>query len=455
MSDPTLVADMLADLNSRQKAYQRARNLYDGVHNLRFATDAFRSAFGALFREVSCNLSAGVVDAAADRLQITGWETEGDGGDRVEAAALALWNRNKLARRSGEAITEALRAGDAYLIVWPDPETGAATIYVNRGHCVTVLYDDDKPGHIVQAVKVWRVGYGDSRGKWRVTVYEEDLITRWITGSKTDTMPEKLTGLVPYEDDYPAETRNEYGIVPVFHLANNTDTGCFGASELRDVGPLQDALNKTICDMLVAMEFGAFQQRVITGLEVQLDPDTGKEIMPIQSGADRIMMFASPDTNVSALPVADVTPFITAKDSFAKDIASVSHTPVWWLTMGGDFPSGESLKTAESPFVSKIRDRQGSFGPVFGEAMNFAMEVDGYADAGLSPIWASAETRSDQDALDQALKKRALGIDFQQICAELGYSPEEIQQMMTAQQQRQAEQAMQFGAAFDRGQIGA
>src|SRR5207248_10001232 len=86
---------------------------------------------------------------------------------------------------------------------------------------------------------------------------------------------------------------NPYGIVPVFHFANNADIGAFGQSELRAALPIQDGLNKSILDMLVAMEFSAFRQRWIAGLEVDTDPATGKQILPFQPGVERLWVAAN------------------------------------------------------------------------------------------------------------------------------------------------------------------
>jgi hypothetical protein len=68
---------ILHDLACRQAAYRLATAYYDGDHSLVFATTKFRQAFGSLFAAFADNLCASVVDAAADRLQLTGFDQEG------------------------------------------------------------------------------------------------------------------------------------------------------------------------------------------------------------------------------------------------------------------------------------------------------------------------------------------------------------------------------------------
>ncbi len=75
---------------------------------------------------------------------------------------------------------------------------------------------------------------------------------------------------------------------------------------------------------------------------------------------------------------ADLEQFLKVKDGFRLDIASVTGTPLHYLqpqTLA--MPSGESQRRAESRFIAKVRDRQGSFGQVWSDAMEFALRIEG------------------------------------------------------------------------------
>ena len=69
MLDPTQSA--LASLHVRAPDYALYRAYYDGQHRLAFATDKFRDAFGTILRSFADNLCPTVVDAVADRLEVT------------------------------------------------------------------------------------------------------------------------------------------------------------------------------------------------------------------------------------------------------------------------------------------------------------------------------------------------------------------------------------------------
>lgn len=452
-------ADLAYSLNclkAKQPKYRLYRNYYRGDQRLAFATDSFRNAFGVLFREFAYNRTAAVVDSIADRLTVTGWETDSDQQELnpIEQAAADLWRANRMQRRQGEIHMEATRSGDAYLIVWPDDD-GNVRMTPNLGHLVDVVYDDEYGEEVAFAVKGWKEERGPNTGRWRVTVYEPDVIRRFITPAKRNDMPDKTAHLVPYNDDEQPETPNDFGRVPVFHFANNAMTGEDGQSELADIIPLQDALNKEIMDMLVAGEFLGFPQRVIAGLEPSIDPVTGQAQKPFDVAKDRIIMLGDAAAKWGQFDPADMAQFTAVQNDFDLKISRVSRVPVHWINQTGDFPSGEALKTAEAPFVAKVIDRQVAFGDVWADAMQFALNAASVSGdtMGIQPLWAPAASRSEQEALTIAVQKKAIGIPDEQIWTELGYTADEIASFAALRDTAAARQAEQFASAFNRGEV--
>lgn len=452
MPDPAMVEHAAASLAVRIPDYHRFREYYDGDQPLAFASDSFRSAFGSLFRAFAYNRCATTVDAIADRLQVSGWES-GDNAALAETCD-ALWTRNQGDALQGTVHVEALRCGDSYVIVWPDAD-GIARMNAQRADLCSVVIDPET--EVTQiAIKIWRVETGEDKGRWRLTVYEPDLITRWITTGKPDQRPRKLAGFVPYADEQgPAETPNPLGIVPVIHFANNALFPCDdGQSELRDVTPLQDGLNKSIADMMVAGEFLAYPQRWAVGIEPQVDPATGQEVETFRPGLDRLFMVADAQARFGEFSAIDMTQFTVMHDAWDAKISRVSRVPVHWLGMTGNFPSGESLKTAEAPFVSKIRDRQIGYGMRWSQVMRMALAFEGVgpeASDGVMPIWKPAEPRSDREYWELAQLKRAAGVPDRQIWIEAGYTEEQVMEFEQAASERREAAAASFGVAFNRG----
>ena len=75
---------------------------------------------------------------------------------------------------------------------------------------------------------------------------------------------------------------NPLGVVPVVQFTNRPALLTEGRSDLVDVIPLQDAVNKLRSDMLVAAEYAAYRQRFVVGLELEVDEETGQVTPPFR-----------------------------------------------------------------------------------------------------------------------------------------------------------------------------
>lgn len=326
-----------------------------------------------------------------------------------------------MATRAGEVHKEALKTGDAYLIVWPD-DLGRACLYPNRAANISVAYDEDSLGRIAYAAKAWRT----SDKHIRLNLLYPDRVERYISKEKSEgSLPEAKE----FEIQNPqSEIQNPYGVVPVFHFANNADLGTYGRSELEAAIPVQDGLNKSVLDMLVAMEYSAFRQRWVAGIEVDYDAE-GKAISPFKNGIDNLWV-AGKDARFGDFEAAQLDQFLRVKDSFRVDIASVTGTPLhYFLQQVGEFASGESLKQSGTRFLAKVRDRQESFGQVWADAMSFALRIEGNPGTQLLTNWEDPSPMTERERLENLLLKRQLGLPVEQALIEAGYGVADVKQI--------------------------
>lgn len=411
------IEEALNNFRTDQARYARSERYYLGEHDLSFATEKFKNAFGSLFREFALNLCPAICDAVRDKLKITGFSTE-SGGSSVGEHVRRIWSGNRMGVRSGEVHKEALKNGDAYVIVWPTTD-GSAGISPNRAANCSVMYDEESPGRIVRAAKHWQTR--DRRT--RINLFYPDRIEKYVSANENDGWLAEPKDFVPFTGDYTDASivSNPYGVVPVFHFANNADIGMSGTSELDVAVPIQDGLNKSVLDMLVAMEFSAFRQRWAAGIEIEYDND-GKAIAPFQAGIDHLWISENSDAKFGDFDSADLEQFLKVKDSFRSDIASVTGTPLYYLMpqLSG-FPSGESLRKAETRFLAKIRDRQESFGQIWSEVASFAAMISGCGKVSLITEWEDAATVSERETLENILLKKQIGITREQALIEAGY----------------------------------
>lgn len=403
-------------LKARTPAYQRTARYYNGEHDLQFATDKFRNTFGTLFRAFALNMCPAVCDAVGDKLLINGFAAGGDHEKyrHIPHRAESIWKRNRMSSRAARLHGEALMNGDAYAVIWPDTQ-GRAVIYPDKAAQIYVANDGASP-HTEFAAKTW----SDADGTFRLNLFYPDRVEQYKSKTKLPG------GIATVNDLRPAEiplVQNPLGVVPVFHFANNPSIDGAGRSELDQMIPIQDGLNKAAMDMLVAMEFSAYRQRWVAGIEIDYD-EGGRPVAPFTAGVDHLWITQNPSATFGDFDTADLEQFLKVKDSFRTDIASVTGTPLHYLLQNAtrDFPSGEALRAAEARFLAKVAARQECFGEVWADMMSLCLKIEiGSNDADLVTIWEDPAPRSEREYLENVLLKREIGISAEQAMAEIGY----------------------------------
>lgn len=438
MAEKTDIEKAIEELRLNRSRYEKTESYYDGDHELSFATDKFVNAFGSLFREFALNLCPAVVEALRDKLVITEFSVEK--GERKETAADAwkIWQDNRMGVRAGEIHKEAVKNGDAYAIVWPGPDK-RVTIYPNKAASSMVTYDPELPGKILWGAKYWAM----LDKKVRLNLFYPDRTERYISKKKVDGELPEANGFTEFEAPVP----NPYGVVPIFHFANNADVGSLGRSELKDVIPVQDGLNKSVLDMLVAMEFASYRQRWASGIEIDYD-DNGKPIPPFKAGIERLWITENNEAKFGDFEATELKQFLEVKDSFRTDFATVSGTPLYYfMQTGANFPqSGESYRRSETRFINKVRDRQGAFGAVWEDLMEFALMVENKGQVRLFTGWEEPEKLSEKESLENLQIKKDLGVSDEQLWMEAGYGEADIAAMKAAKEMAMERMARSFNA---------
>lgn len=449
----TLTSEQLAQVqwaldqfHAKAKAYTTARNYYDGEHQLAFASEKLSSTFGRLFKAFADNLMPTVCETVKDRLKLDGFTIAGekrpDGTVQPQSQPEIdeIWRRNRLLVRANQVHLDALIEGDSYVIVWPNAQDDDfPTFYPNQATSIVIDYDQEQPGYIVRAAKA----RPDDDKRYRLTLYFRDRIEKYITQHAITSggLPDRANTFIrfqpPTDSTWPLD--NQYDKVPVFHFANRAGIGMPGCSEMKEAIPVQDALNKSVADMLVAGEFYGVPQRWAIGLEDELTPEQAKKKYPLLAGG--VWGTTSETTKFGEFAAADISKFITVSETFRKEIARVSRTPLHYFSLEGEFPSGESLRVSEGPLIRKVKDRQETWGAVWGDAMRFALQITGRGDFEPEAKWLNAETRDDDGEVERAATKvTQLQIPFEQVWREMGYTEEQIVIFANERLKRQQEQ---------------
>lgn len=427
--NPDLLVLLLQRLNEPLARYADLDRYYEGKQPLAFLSPEAKTALGNRFGVMSSNIPRLAVTALAERLCITGF----NGDD----ALWADWVRNDLDQTSGVAHREALLLGDSYVIVWADAQ-GRPNVTVESAKQVAVLND---PGtrQTYAAIKRWE----DTTAKTTEAVlYLPDRILRLRANQQ---------GAVATGFQIVGEIPNPLGVVPVVNL-RNTDRiiGDWGSSEIDDLKPLVDALNKSLADMMVTSEYVGRPRRWATGIELEERPvldEDGNPVLdednqpvmvavnPIPEG-NRAMISENDQAKFGQLASADLTGYEASVRVILGQIMAVSTLPAHYVGVFTDNPaSADALRAAEASLTARAEARQATFGRAWEQVARLMVAVrDGTDPNTIGDIrvqWSDAATRSVAQEADAVVKLYQAGLLPQAFAlGKLGYSDDEIAEIV-------------------------
>lgn len=436
------------ELSSRQSDYDKFSNYYDGEHRLIYSSEKWKAAFGGIFQDFSDNWCQLVVDAVEERLDVVGFRM-GPDEKQADDSAWRIWQSNDMDAASQVAHTEALIYGIDYVMVWPDQKTSEPRITIESpGQVIVAISPVDRKTRQA-AFKYWV----DDSGYLFATLYLPDYIFKFRSREKADVVsaniePQGWIKRIVPDEEWPLQ--NKLGVVPIIPLVNKPRlnlrgiTPVKGPSEIKSVIPVQDAINKVLLDMLVASEFGSFRQRWVTGMEIPIDPHTKKPVEPWKSAVDRLWTTSNPNVKLGEFSQTDLGGYVQAVETLIQHVASQTRTPPHYFYLSGGFPSGESIKSAESGLVSKSRRKMRHFSDSWEEVIRLAFVITGdNRDLSLAEtIWRDPEFHSESEHIDALTKKSSIGVPNEQLWEDAGYSPQQIQRFKQMAMQQQILQNM-------------
>lgn len=456
-------------LEARRPHLEKLDRYYDGEHDLLFATERFRKAFGGLFHEFADNWCELVVDAVEERLSVTGFRV----GDAAEAdgEAWRIWQANGLDAESQVGVTNALVHGAGYVMVGPGEDPATPLITIEDAHEVIIDHDPALRRRRRSALKRYR---DLDQGLEFATLWTPNRIWRFQAAASGTHHLHSGPSHHAWGDDQHGTSRshglrwvrreiegrpwpeiNDCGEVPIVPLYNRPrgrpgKLNTWGVSEIRGMIPTQNAVNKLFLDLLVAGEFQGFPQRWATGLLADDEDNTSgadggasafeRRVERFVGGASTMFTVEDTDTKFGQFPHADLGNFVAAIEMAVQHIASQTRTPPHYFYLSGNFPSGESIKSAETGLVAKARRKMRHFGESWEEVMRLAGKVAGIDDLAnaisMEAMWADPESRSEGQRVDALLKLDTLGVPKPQLWEDAGYSPEQIARFETLRVQQ-------------------
>lgn len=388
------VRALVESLDARIPLLAQYEKYYAGRQPLAYLSPDSREALGNRLGLLSVNYCRLAVVSLAERMRVTGFTVDGEHSPE----AWNLWLSSDLDQLAGAAHRDALALGSSYAIVWAD-STGKPRVTVESAHQVAVERDPIT-SEIVGAIKRWEQPLPGGGVESHVISYRPDQIVHLVGKSNT------VAALSPV-----STTPNPLGVVPVVELRNTDRVAAPPLSELDDLMPLVDSLDKLVADMMVASEYYARPRRWATGLELEED-ENGNPVAPPES--NRFLINEEPDGKFGQLAGADLTPYRTSVDVILQGIMAVSALPSHYVGITTATPAGaDGVRAAEAALTARAESRLASFGRAWEQVMRLALAIENGTGVDAHEVrikWADAATRSVAQEADAAVKLHAEGI---------------------------------------------
>ena len=408
---------MLQALDAGAARRTSLENYYAGTQPLAFLTADARDAIGSRFTRMASNVCRLAVNSLAERLRVTGLTVDG----RPAPQLWADWLANDLDQCSGVVHREALVLGESFVIVWADPH-GDPLVSIESAHQVAVERDP-ATRQVVAAVKRWTTGTPDQPTGTAVVLYTPNEIVKMSSTAVGATTGFTTTAVVV----------NPFEQVPVVPFAASDRILGDPVSELDDLMPLVDGLDKILLDMMVSSEYVGRPRRWATGVEPREEADEDgitREVNPFPE-KNRMMLSEDPAAKFGQLDAGDLAGYQAAVSVLQAQLSAVSGLPPHYLGVHGDQPaSADALRASEASLTARAEARQRTFGRSWEQVARLMVAVRTGQDPATVRArvsWADPATRSVAQEADATTKLVQAGIlPREYALRKLGYSDAEI-----------------------------
>lgn len=438
----------IEELKEARPGYDHAQVYYEGKVPEVFTSHRIRRALAVHHIDFDLNFAKTPVNAVTNRLKIAAVTSP----DKTTNDLIStIWQDNQLNLEMPDLFRRAGEYGDAYLMVLPVEDEQGNTIRVdmfyNSPQTVRVIYSEDNPRKKAYTIKKWCEGQ-----YLRVELLYDDRTERWTTGrnSKGDEAGDWLHWPADPEDPESWVNDHDWNEQPVFHYRTDRPYGVpehYGA-----YGP-QNAITKLQATHMGTVDYQGAPQRY--ALTETANTDTGdlepgdfddgdwpfpqQGVGPSDSGEDSSLKAGPGEMwllrgfkGVGQFDAADPKVFLGPIDFNVRAMAQITDTPLRMFDpQSSRQRSGVSYQEEDGPFISKVENRQTSYGATTHEAFVFALRRLGIVDPVVMVDWVPAKSVTDAQGWQTVNEKIRAGVPRRQALMEAGYRAEQVDAWLT------------------------
>lgn len=418
-SPASLAKQLLAILDRDEGRLQRIDNYNQGRHDDPYMPPQADDEYKLLARRAVSNWMPLLVGTPAQALYVDGFRpgTSSDGLPETPASGSpewSHWQRSRLDARQAAIYRGALGFGHSFTLT-EKTKKGVITKGLSAMKTAALFEDPANDETPYAALTIVSKPKGDTPGKARLWDGKREYPVTYKAKADADSVRITSKG-----------TLHGASECPVTRFAASIDLEGRTIGVIEPMMALQDRINQTVFDTLVAQTYTSHEVRYATGMAppIQRDAETGDPILdasgnpvplPINHNARRFLFAEDPDVKFGSLPAGPIGSLIDSIDMSIRHLAAVSQTPPHHLLGQIANLSAEALLAAETALSRKVAEFRSAFGESWERVFRLAAELEGNigsADDFHGEVqWRDMESRSLAQAAD-ALGKLAdqLGI---------------------------------------------
>jgi len=448
LKDKGLVGSLwMEQMDARGKLVRLFREYYDGQHRLKLTSEMRKMMQISDDRldRYNDNYCEMVVDKLGDRLVL---DTVENASDEAQAWAEAIMQANRMDALQIAVHEAVLRDGETFVMAEYSDEAKrtvlARELAWDGTYGILPVYDG-RGENLIAAAKVWLDG-----DVTRVNIYYQNSIEKYVADGEELNLAETI----------PTSRLDKAPGVPLVPFRNRGG----GRSELVNVIPLQDSLNRTVISMVMSGELTAFSLLFAVGFKPPSGITPGMVIHAMIEGEDGKSIVASDKDEAEAYAAlmaayklervegGSLAELIDQAEFLIDQISTISSTPIP-SKMGGDSASGEALKQREIGLLGKARRACVQLGNAWEDVFALAHRVESLYATNRPPAaedwfarWKTAQIRNDADIRETAKLLQLWGFEREALrvlsqSSQVQYSEEDIDRLI-------AEKAADGGAAL-------
>lgn len=365
---------------------------HQGVHRLPYMPRTADAEYKMLAKRAITNMMPLVTGTCVQAMYVDAFRPGEDQGGRQAASTHSpqwdFWQRSRLDARQMAVYRDALAFGQVFINVYKRDDGRAIARSLSPLRTAALFRDpanDEEPYAVLTVHSYAR--HGDNPEPGEATMWD---------------------GQFEYDIEFDGDgikvvDKREHGSdrCPVVRFAPFVDLEGRTAGIVEPLIPLNDRINQTVFDLLVAQTYSSFKVRFATGMappmetevvedpdthevqvKIKLDPNTGQPIpRKIDHNASRFLFAQDKDTRFGTLDETPLNGFIESVDMSIRQLSAIAQIPPHHLLGQIANLSAEALQAAEISLMRKVEEFQKSFGESWEQVFRVAAQIEGFAGA--------------------------------------------------------------------------